>query len=130
VAVAGETGLFLLGVLAIDRVRPPIEQLDIAPPTSSFPSGHTAATIALGVGLALGLTRTHPRHRLRALSWFLAVAVAAFVLVSRLYRGMHWPTDVAASVVFTLVWLLLLRTILLPRDVEDRPAAAPGSRPP
>ena len=120
VAVAGETALFLLAALAIDRARPPIEQLDIAPPTSSFPSGHTAATIALGVGLALGLARTHPRHRLRVLSWFLAVAVAAFVLVSRLYRGMHWPTDVAASVVFTVTWLLLLRAILLPRDATGR----------
>ncbi len=121
VAVAGETGLFLLASLVIDRLRPPIAQLDMAPPTSSFPSGHTAATIALGVGLALGLARTHPRHRLRALSWVLAVAVAGFVLVSRLYRGMHWPTDVAASIVFTLVWLLLLRAILL----RPRSAAPP-----
>jgi membrane-associated phospholipid phosphatase len=113
VAVAGETGLFLIASLVIDRRRPPIEHLDMAPPTSSFPSGHTAATIALGVGLALGLARTHPRHRLRALSWFVAVAVALFVLASRLYRGMHWPTDVAASVVFTVTWLLLLRAVLL-----------------
>jgi undecaprenyl-diphosphatase len=33
---------------------------------------------------------------------------------------MHWPTDVAASIVFTVTWLLLLRTILLPPDVDDR----------
>jgi undecaprenyl-diphosphatase len=116
VAVAGETALFLLASFVVDRLRPPISQLDVAPPTSSFPSGHTAATIALGVGLALGLARTHPRHRLRALTWVLAVVVAVFVLLSRLYRGMHWPTDVAASVVFTLVWLLLLRAILLRPD--------------
>jgi len=119
VAVAGETGLFLLASLIVDRLRPPISQLDVAPPTSSFPSGHTAATIALAVGLALGLARTHPRHRLRALSWVLAVVLAAFVLLSRLYRGMHWPTDVAASIVFTLTWLLLLRAILLRRDAGD-----------
>ena len=119
VAVAGETGLFLLASLVIDRLRPPIAQLDMAPPTSSFPSGHTAATVALGIGLALGLARTHPRHRLRALSWILAVAAAGFVLFSRLYRGMHWPTDVAASIVFTVAWLLLLRAILLRPD-RDR----------
>jgi undecaprenyl-diphosphatase len=76
------------------------------------------------VGLALGLARTHPRHRLRALSWVLAVVLAVFVLVSRLYRGMHWPTDVAASVVFTLTWLLLLRAILL------RPDAGTSARTP
>jgi membrane-associated phospholipid phosphatase len=127
-AVAGESALFLLASLVVDRLRPAVPHLDSAPPTSSFPSGHTAATVALWVGLALGLARTHPRHPLRALSWVLAVALPAFVLFSRLYRGMHWPTDVAASVVFTLVWLLLLRAVLLPPDVADR--AATGGAPP
>jgi undecaprenyl-diphosphatase len=35
---------------------------------------------------------------------------------------MHWPTDVAASVVFTIAWLLLVRAILLPQQVDDPPA--------
>jgi membrane-associated phospholipid phosphatase len=120
VAVAGETALFLLASMAVDRLRPMIPQLDVAPPTSSFPSGHTAAAIALACGLALGLGRTRPRHRLRALVWLLAVVLPVVVLVSRLYRGMHWPSDVAASVVFTVTWLLLLRGILLPPEVADR----------
>jgi undecaprenyl-diphosphatase len=120
-AVAGETTLFLLASIVIHRLRPAIPHLDGAPPTSSFPSGHTAAAIALWCGLALGLARTHPGHPLRVLSWVLAVVVPAFVLGSRLYRGMHWPTDVAASVVFTLLWLLLLRSVLLPPDRADPP---------
>ena len=120
VAVAGETALFLLATLVVDRIRPPIQHLDVAPQTSSFPSGHTAAAIALACGLALGLGRTRPRHRLRALVWLLAVVLPVVVLVSRLYRGMHWPSDVAASVVFTVTWLLLLRGILLPPEVTDR----------
>ena len=119
VAVAGETGLFLLASVIVHRLRPGIPHLDGAPPTSSFPSGHTAATVALACGLALGLARTRPGHPLRALSWLVAVLLPAFVLASRLYRGMHWPTDVAASVVFTLAWLLLLRAVLLPSDVPD-----------
>jgi membrane-associated phospholipid phosphatase len=123
-AVAGETALFLLAALVIDRDRPSIPQLDSAPPTSSFPSGHTAASIALGCGLALGLARTRPGHRLIAAIWVLAGVFAAFVMASRLYRGMHWPTDVAASVVFVVIWLFLLRTILLPPGVEDRQRAA------
>jgi membrane-associated phospholipid phosphatase len=118
-AVAGETVLFVVASLVLHRLRPPIPHLDGAPPTSSFPSGHTAATVALWCGLALGLARTHPRHPLRVLSWGLAVLLSVFVLASRLYRGMHWPTDVAASVVFTLIWLLSLRAILLPPDVPD-----------
>ena len=119
-AVAGETALLLLASAVVHRLRPTIPHLDGAPPTSSFPSGHTAATVALWCGLALGVARTHPRHPLRVLSVLLAVVLPVFVLSCRLYRGMHWPTDVAASVVFTLVWLLLLREILLPRDTPDR----------
>jgi undecaprenyl-diphosphatase len=121
VAVAGETALFVLASVVVHRLRPAIPHLDGAPPTSSFPSGHTAATVALWCGLALGLARTHPRHPLRALSWVLAVALPVFVLSCRLYRGMHWPTDVAASVVFTLLWLLLLRAVLLPPERADPP---------
>jgi undecaprenyl-diphosphatase len=124
IAVVGETTLFVLASLVIDRFRPGIPHLDAAPPTSSFPSGHTAATVALWCGLALGLARTHPRHPLRLLSWVLAVGCPAFVLCSRVYRGMHWPTDVAASVVFTLLWLFLLRAVLLPPDRADPPRAA------
>ena len=127
VAVAGETALFLLASTIVDRMRPAIPHLDEAPPTSSFPSGHTAAAIALACGLALGLARTRPGHPLRVLSWSVAVALPAVVLAARLYRGMHWPTDVAASVVFTIAWLLLLRAILLPRDVAG-PGEPGGTR--
>jgi undecaprenyl-diphosphatase len=119
VALVGELWLFLATALIVKRPRPPVAHVDAAlPPTSSVPSGHTAATVALWCGLALGLARTHPRHPLRALSWVLAVALPVFVLSCRLYRGMHWPTDVAASVVFTLLWLLLLRAVLLPPDAR------------
>jgi membrane-associated phospholipid phosphatase len=131
-AVAGETVLFVLASLLLHRLRPPIPHLDPAPPTSSFPSGHTGASVALWVGLALGLARTRPRHRLRVLSWCLAAGIPIVVMASRLYRGMHWPTDVAASVVFTLTWLLLLRAVLLPagRPEEGRPVqvTAPSAR--
>jgi membrane-associated phospholipid phosphatase len=121
-AVTGETLLFLLAEFVLHRVRPPIPHLDAAPPTSSFPSGHTAATVTLWVGLALGLARTRPGHRLRVLTWVLAVVLPLVVLLSRLYRGMHWPTDVAASVVFSLVWLLLLRAALLPAGAGEEGA--------
>lgn len=113
-AVGGETVLFVIASVVLHRVRPPIPHLDAAPPTSSFPSGHTAATVALWGGLALGLRRTRPGHRLARVTWCLAVALPLFVLVARLYRGMHWPSDVAASLIFSAVWLLLLRTVLLP----------------
>jgi membrane-associated phospholipid phosphatase len=53
VAVAGEVGIFLATTLLVDRQRPPVSHLDEAPPTSSFPSGHTAAAICLYGALAV-----------------------------------------------------------------------------
>jgi len=62
-----------------------------------------------------------------------AVLVPLFVLTSQLYRGMHWPTDVVASVLFTTAWLLLLllRAVLPPpRMTRSDGDAAPRSGPP
>jgi undecaprenyl-diphosphatase len=122
-AVVGETALFLVAAMVIDRNRPDIPQLDEAPPTSSFPSGHTAASIALTFGLVIALYALYRRRRLFVIGAVLATLYAGFVLVSRLYRGMHWPTDVAASVLFASAWLMSLRAILLPREDGHRPAA-------
>jgi membrane-associated phospholipid phosphatase len=120
VAVVGETALFLVAAAVIDRNRPDIPQLDEAPPTSSFPSGHTAASVALTFGLVIALYVLYRRRRVLVVGALLATLYAGFVLVSRLYRGMHWPTDVATSVLFASVWLLSLRVILLPRSVPAR----------
>jgi undecaprenyl-diphosphatase len=68
------------------------------PPTSSFPSGHTAAAIALYVGVAI-LVSEHVRNTLvRAAAWFVAVGTATTVGLSRMYRGMHFATDVFAGI--------------------------------
>ena len=118
--------VILLAALVIDRDRPDIPQLDEAPPTSSFPSGHTAASIALTFGLVIALYTLYRRRPVLVIGAVLATLYAGFVLVSRLYRGMHWPTDLAASVVFASAWLLSLRGILLPRGVDDRTPAVAG----
>lgn len=99
VALAVEVLVFLMTTFVVDRPRPSVPQLDASPPTSSFPSGHTAAAIALWVSLAIVISG-HVRNALvRLLVWAVAVAVPTFVAVSRLYRGMHHPTDVAGSVI-------------------------------
>ncbi len=125
-AVVGETAIFLLAAALIDRKPPGIPHLDEAPPTSSFPSGHTAASVALTFGLVIALYALYRRRRVLVVGVVLAAAYAGFVLVSRLYRGMHWPTDVTASIVFASAWLLSLRAILLPGDAPDRSRAFAG----
>jgi undecaprenyl-diphosphatase len=93
-----EVGAFLAATFAINRPRPAVPQLDVAPPTSSYPSGHTAAALVLYVGIAIIVWTLTDNRALRLLFWALAVLVPIFVALSRLYRGMHHATDVIASV--------------------------------
>jgi hypothetical protein len=53
VAVTGEVLSFLAITQPVDRPRPLAKHLDVAPPTSGFPSGHTAASVALDGAWAL-----------------------------------------------------------------------------
>jgi membrane-associated phospholipid phosphatase len=95
-AVSAQALVFLFTTLAIDRQRPAVHHLDNSPPTSSFPSGHTSAATALYCGLALILAMQVRRTWAKALCWLLVV-FPLYVALSRLYRGMHHPSDVTAS---------------------------------
>lgn len=114
--------VFLSTTLLIDRQRPDVERLDPAPPTSSFPSGHTAATTALYCSIALVLVWHSRRWWVRSLAVLLVVVPPVLVATSRLYRGMHHPTDIAGSLVVAVLGLLLTWHVVLkgrlPRSEE------------
>lgn len=100
---------------AVDRVRPParlpeIEPLVSVPSSAAFPSGHAATGFAAALILAVSL----PRHAAAF------VALAGAIAFSRLYVGVHFPSDVAAGAVLGL--LVATGLLLLAR-------ARPGSRP-
>jgi membrane-associated phospholipid phosphatase len=99
VALTIEVSVFLLATLVVDRARPDVPRLDVSPPTSSYPSGHTAAAIALYASLAIVVSSLMGNRFARVLAWTLALLLPIAVGLSRLYRGMHHPTDVLASVV-------------------------------
>ena len=107
IALGLEVTVFLMATFLVDRPRPTVPRLDASPPTSSYPSGHTAAAIALWLSLAIVLC-AHIRNALaRAVVWILAIAIPVFVGLCRLYRGMHHPTDVGASVVLGIGAILI-----------------------
>jgi len=94
-----ESGSYRATTLVVERDRPPVHRLEGLDPTASFPSGHSAATVALYGGLLFLLaSRIGQRW-----SWIWAVcltaAFALFVGWARTYRGMHHVTDIAAGVV-------------------------------
>ena len=91
-----EAGVYLVATYFVSRNRPAVPRLEDLIKSDSFPSGHTAASVALYGSLAIvvwSLTRK---------AWcgiFLAFAVVAPIVVatSRLYRGMHNVTDVVSG---------------------------------
>lgn len=131
-AMVTELSVFLLVTLLVHRARPAVPELDISPPTSSFPSGHTAAALALYGTLAfLIYRRTRRRY-----AWLLLLMPLA-VGFARLYRGMHHPSDVVAGLVLgTLSILIAHYTIPIPDSSPGRRAVratrpkAPGKVPP
>jgi undecaprenyl-diphosphatase len=75
---------------------------------ASYPSGHTAASIAVYCGLALLLTSLVRNLAYRTAAWCIALLIVAVDVYSRLYRGMHHPLDVAGGVVVGVAAVCLL----------------------
>jgi len=106
----------------VDRQRPAVEHLDPAPPTSSFPSGHTGAATALYVGVAVVIAWRVRHKLLRVLLVAVFVTVPILVAVSRLYRGMHHPTDVVFGALNGLACLAVAVYAFQPRSATAAPA--------
>jgi len=115
-AIGGELLYFLALTSGVGRERPDVEQLDAAPPTSSYPSGHTGAAVALYVCLAVIAWR-RIENRLVAVPLIVALCLIPVVVgVSRMYRGMHFATDVIFGATGGLLWLLVVLAVLWPRE--------------
>ncbi|MFB7939566.1 phosphatase PAP2 family protein [Streptomyces sp. NPDC056049] len=122
-SAAVQSAVFLLVTTLVNRPRPDVPRLDGTPPTSSFPSGHVGAALALYGGLAvliLLLTRTRWRY------------LAADIGLSRMYWGMHHLSDTVGGLLNGTVTLLVIGAVFLagrrtPGDSRSRHGG--GTRP-
>lgn len=95
--IAVESGAYRVTTLVVHRERPSVHRLESLPATASFPSGHTAAALALYGGLLLLLVSRLRRPLLTVLCAVVGLAIPAFVAWARMYRGMHHLTDSGAG---------------------------------
>lgn len=118
----GQSLVFLCTTLLIDRDRPDVEKLDQSPPTSSFPSGHTGASVALYLTTALIVQRNVGNDALRRVLVGILLLLPVLVGMSRLYRGMHHPSDVIGALINAGLVILLTSMLVTRRDLPGEPA--------
>jgi membrane-associated phospholipid phosphatase len=116
-AMLSQLVVYMLTARVVGRARPPVPQLDVFPPMRSFPSGHVAAAVAVYGGIAAVLAMHSRKRGMAATVSVILLIVPVAVAISRVYRGMHYPSDVTASflVGFGCLWILR-RAMLTPAE--------------
>jgi undecaprenyl-diphosphatase len=106
VAVGGGMLLSTLLKMGFDRPRPDLVPHGAVVYTASFPSGHSMLAAVTYLTLGALLARVQPRLVLKLYLLGLAVLLTVAVGASRVYLGVHWPTDVLAGWAVGAAWAL------------------------
>jgi undecaprenyl-diphosphatase len=106
-SVAG--GMVVSGLLkdVFQRPRPEIVPHVVYAANSSFPSGHSMMSALTYLTLGALLARSQERKRLKAYFLLVAALLTLLVGLSRVYLGVHWPTDVLAGWMAGTIWAML-----------------------
>ena len=122
-AVLGGVALNDILKFVFARPRPDFATPGVEVFTSSFPSGHAALSAITYLTLgAIFSARTHPSVRIRIYFVLVAAIVTFLVGISRVYLGVHYPTDVLAGWCIGTAWAMgcwALMTRLRRRDAHD-----------
>lgn len=123
--------------LAFDRPRPQVFEwrIDYAG-LSSFPSGHATIAMVVYVALAYVIARLEPTPGLRRVTFAIFGVLVLLIGLSRLYLGVHYPSDVAAGFVVGFAWAVFsalaveaIRHARTPREPDAPPALTPEETP-
>jgi undecaprenyl-diphosphatase len=118
------TGM-LLGLalkFGLGRARPDVVGYGTVVLTKSFPSAHAMNSALVYLSLALLAARPSPDTALRRYLYGLAVLLSLLVGLSRVYLGVHWPSDVLAGWIAGWTWVALCCALYPPTDPVRRAA--------
>jgi undecaprenyl-diphosphatase len=111
----------------IERIRP----TEVAPLLEvsgySYPSGHALAASALYLTMAIIAARHLRGRATKVLLVSATCLLVAAIGVSRVYLGVHYPTDVLSGVALGTAWALLLATVIGMRAPHRASPRKPGS---
>jgi undecaprenyl-diphosphatase len=104
VATAGGIGLNLVLKIFFDRPRPHVIVWGTNAISSSFPSGHAMSATIVYSTVAYLAARLYKHAWQRWVTMLVAAIVIIMISASRLYLGVHYPSDVLAGAVVGLAW--------------------------
>lgn len=136
---SGRTKLGWLGIFAVaagtvatrflkhgyNRPRPDIFEHGAWTYTASFPSGHSMMSAVVYLTLGILVARIQRRRSVRWFITSISVLLTLLVGLSRIYLGVHWPTDVAGGWMLggawaILFWLVAMKVDPIARDHSGR----------
>jgi undecaprenyl-diphosphatase len=113
VSVAGGVLISQTMKWAYARPRPDLVPHGAEVFTASFPSGHSMMSAVVYLTLGALLARTQPDRAVKTYVLAAAVMLTALVGASRVYLGVHWPTDVLAGWALGGLWALICLLVML-----------------
>lgn len=139
--VATFGGVLLNNLLKIgfDRPRPHVFKWGTYAASSSFPSGHAMSSVIVYGTVAYLAARLQQRPASRILTLTFAAIIVIMICASRVYLGVHYPSDIAAGAIIGLAWAGFCMAILeaaqlyakrnAPQMLEAEAPAAAGASP-
>jgi undecaprenyl-diphosphatase len=119
--------IVLVGALSLDRVlklaiarpRPPLYLRLVHENDWSFPSGHATKSVAVYLTVAYLLASVEASRIIKTIIYFSGIILPVLISVSRVYLGVHWPSDVLGGWTVGLIWAtIVLAIVALPEAVR------------
>lgn len=96
----------------VGRPRPDLVAHVVETTSASFPSGHSMMSAAIFLTIGAMLARVQPQRRLKTYIHVTALVLTVLVGASRVYLGVHWPTDVIAGWCLGALWAILCWSVV------------------